>query len=622
MKTRLFTFAALLLILVSCKKDPKEPKAQFEVNNLKINLGGIAGAMDSILIQSSVNWNATVTSSATWLALSTTSGNGNGVILLTATEKNLGTEQRTATITITPGGNSLQPVSISVTQEALTPALRTDSTSLSIKGVKDAKDSFSIQSNLDWQVTSSVGWLDVSRSNGSGNAMIFITSKENNFSGASRSAVLTISPVGNNTVQSKTINVTQPSGLQDSWTKLYGGSQYDGGTWIIATSDGGYLIGGNATSNNGDISGNHGGVDAWLLKVDANGSKEWSKVFGGSGSDVLYSVAAAKDGGYVLVGNTMSNDGDIVGSHGGQEAWLLKVDASGNKQWSKTFGGTGNDDGRAVASTADGGFILSGMTSSNDGDVTALHGINDGFVVKVDASGNKQWSKTYGGTLTNFISAIATTADGGYVMAGGTTSNDGDVSGNHGGLYAPVDAWVAKLDGNGTIQWSRLIGGVGVDDAQAIIATADGGCMMLGRTTSNDGDATGNHGGTDILIARLDANGNKQWSQAYGGSANDEFAQFSASTNGGYVITLGTASNDGDITGNHGGQDAWLFKIDAAGNKQWSRAYGGTGDENGAFVIEIANGNYVMVGGTNSSDGDFSGKKGGASLFITKFKPQ
>ena len=120
-------------------------------------------------------------------------------------------------------------------------------------------------------------------------------------------------------------------------------------------------------------------------------------------------------------------------------------------QWQKTLGGTGEDYAQSIQPTTDGGYIVAGWTNSNDGDVTGNHGIYDCWVVKLNPSGTIQWQKTLGGTSYDVAYSIQPTMDGGYIVAGYTASNDGDVTGNHGSY----DYWVVKLNPSGTIQWKK-----------------------------------------------------------------------------------------------------------------------------------------------------------------------
>ena len=245
------------------------------------------------------------------------------------------------------------------------------------------------------------------------------------------------------------------------------------------------------------------------IKLNAQVSIDWQKCLGGSGDDDISdnSMLQTSDGGYIFYGGTKSNDGDVSGNHGGKDAWIVKLNATGTIQWQKCLGGSGNDYIHLTLPTSDGGYILSGTTTSNDGDVSGNHGGSDIWIVKLNATGTILWQKCFGGRGGEYEGSILPTSDGGFIFSVATPSNDGDVSGNHGGQ----DAWVVKLNATGTILWQKCLGGSGVDDLHSMLQTSDGGYILSGTTSSNDGDFSGNHGGQDAWVVKINASGNIQW---------------------------------------------------------------------------------------------------------------
>lgn len=400
------------------------------------------------------------------------------------------------------------------------------------------------------------------------------------------------------------------------WQKSYGGSSSDIAYCIRQTHEKGYIIGGSASSTNGDVTGNHGLADYWVVKINAMGLLEWEKSFGGSGSEILYSIEKTFDRGYIIGGFTQSNDGQVTGSHGGDDYWIVKIDSAGSLQWQKALGGSSMDEAMCVKQTKDKGYIIAGETYSNDGDVSANHGAIDYWIVKLDSAGSMQWQKTLGGSESDNASSILQTADGGYVIAGITMSNDGDVSGNHG----LRDFWVVKLDTIGNIKWQKSFGGSSYDGALYLKQTIDNGFIIVGYTQSNDGDVTGYHGGTayDGWVIKIDSTGVLQWQKTLGGS-NDDVAQDVEQTNdGGYIIFCYTKSNDGDVTFNHGKYDYWIIKLDSSGNIQGEKTFGGTNDEMPHSILKTDDGNYIMAGLSNSTDGDVTGNHGSWDYWIVK----
>ncbi len=210
---------------------------------------------------------------------------------------------------------------------------------------------------------------------------------------------------------------------------------------------------------------------------------QWQKSLGGTAADNANAVRQTSDGGYVVAGTTSSNNGDASGNHGLQDVWLVKLGSSGAVQWQKALGGTGDDRGYDVRQTADGGYIVAGYTGSNNGDVSGYHGSRDGWLAKLDNTGTIQWQKCLGGSGYDELYSVVQTSDGGYVVTGYTGSTNGGVSGNHG----TYDGWVVKLGNTGTIQWQKCIGGTVADYGYSIRQTTDGGCIVAANTQSTTG---------------------------------------------------------------------------------------------------------------------------------------
>lgn len=184
-------------------------------------------------------------------------------------------------------------------------------------------------------------------------------------------------------------------------------------------------------------------------------SIEWQKCLGGSEYDVPHCIRQTADSGFIVVGLSESNDGDISMHYGSGDCWIVKLDVNGSLMWEETFGGNNNDAATAVERTTDGGYIVAG--GSNSTDVVGNHGGNDFLIIKLDPSGNLLWQRCFGGISDEYAESIQQTFDGGYIAAGNTGSNDGDVSGNHGAS----DVWIIKLDDAGNLVWQKCFGGSG-----------------------------------------------------------------------------------------------------------------------------------------------------------------
>src|SRR5688572_6626778 len=188
------------------------------------------------------------------------------------------------------------------------------------------------------------------------------------------------------------------------WQKTYGSTLNELGYAITRSTDGnGYVFTASALGNAGDITGHHGGIgaDVWLVKINSSsGGIDWKKCLGGTSGDYAYDIITTIDGGYAFAGVTQSNDGDAPGNHGGRDVWIVKLDASGAVSWKKILGGSGEEAANSIIQTSDGGFLIAGYTGSNNGDISGSnHGGSDAWIIKLSSSGEMVWQKTYGGTL-------------------------------------------------------------------------------------------------------------------------------------------------------------------------------------------------------------------------------
>ena len=351
------------------------------------------------------------------------------------------------------------------------------------------------------------------------------------------------------------------------WSKTYGGSQANVDSQMKQTYDGGYIMIGYTTSNDGQVQGNHGAADYWVVKIDSSGNIEWSKCLGGSSNDYPCWIDIAEDSGYICNGYTSSNNGDVNGNHGQYDYWVVRLDRSGNIKWQKTLGGSDNDIGSCVSSTVDGGAIVGGFTYSNDGDVQCIrHGKSDSWVIKLDSLGQIEWENCYGGSQNDNVNSIISTSDNGYIFTGITYSNDGDVSGNHGN----GDFWVVKIDHWGNLIWQKCFGGSALDVPLFIKQSVDGNYFIGGNTYSKDGDVHGNHSIdmslSDMWLIKIDTLGNLLWQQCFGGRM-DETLQDMIEETGGNLFLLGgtnTSDNSGNVQCNHHGPgtvDVWFLSV-------------------------------------------------------------
>ncbi len=357
-----------------------------------------------------------------------------------------------------------------------------------------------------------------------------------------------------------------------SFAKTYGGTNWDWAYSVQQTSDGGYIVAGWTWSFS------VGYYDFFLIKTDANGNIQWAKTYGETNNDRAYSVQQTSDGGYIVAGYTWSF------SVGYYDIFLIKTDANGNIQWAKTYGGASFDWVTSVQQTSDGGYIVAGSTWSFGA------GNGDIFLIKTDANGNIIWAKTYGGTFGEYARSVQQTSDGGYIVAGFTSSFG---AGNG-------DIFLIKTDANGNIQWSKTYGGASFDSATSVQQTSDGGYIVAGYTQSFGA------GNGDIFLIKTDANGNIIWAKTYGGASYDLATSVQQTSDGGYIVAGSTESFGA------GSWDIFLIKTDANGNIQWAKTYGGIYRDSATSVQQTSDGGYIVAGYTDSFGA------GGRDIFLIK----
>ncbi|HEA81575.1 MAG TPA: hypothetical protein ENI01_14055, partial [Maribacter sp.] len=226
------------------------------------------------------------------------------------------------------------------------------------------------------------------------------------------------------------------------WETSLGGSGNETIHGIQQTTDGGYIVGAFSSSSDGDVSGNNGMRDFWIVKLNASGNLVWETSLGGSKDDILESILQTEDGGYVAAGFSSSADGNVTENNGGADAWVVRLDASGSLIWETNLGGSGGDIAVSVDQTIDLGFILAGYTSTAENK-------RDLWVAQLDASGSLVWEKKLGGSENDEAISVQQTLDNGFIVGGYSNSSNGNVGENQGSS----DAWIIKLNVSGELLW-------------------------------------------------------------------------------------------------------------------------------------------------------------------------
>lgn len=407
--------------------------------------------------------------------------------------------------------------------------------------------------------------------------------------------ILCIAPAlnGCQTDEEQLLSLIPEQEFTDSGTffKHHGHDLFDTGEAIEPTNDGGYIIAGSSEIPNAEV-GSFG--EAWIFKTNAVGEMEWETKLGGKWGDNASGIVQTQDGGYLAAGMRSFYEDDRR-----RQVTLLKLDANGELEWEKDYGGEWDDKTTSMQETTDGGFILTGVTATRDGidDATDKY---EAWVIKLNSQGDIEWQKILGGSLMDEANQVIQAADGGYVVAGMSKSADGDVGKNNG----DSDAWVFKLDANGELIWSQAFGGTDSDYATSITQSPDGGYVVVGGSESleGDGDVSNNIGFTDFWVLKLDANGNLQWNQSYGGRGNDIAAATLVGADGGYVVAGHSRSSDGQVESNAGQYDIWVIKIDDDGALIWKKSIGLSGHDMVEDMKYSRDGNYILTGNSKSSN--------------------
>ena len=360
------------------------------------------------------------------------------------------------------------------------------------------------------------------------------------------------------------------------WNKTFGRGEIDCGWEVKETSDGGYIVVGDTITVS---SGSDNSI--WLIKTDSYGSEEWNKTFGGGISGKGREVEQTSDGGYIIVGQNLLSyvDGQLA------DVWLIKTDSIGNEEWNKTFGGNKTDGGISVQQTSDGGYIITGFTGSNV------------WLIKTDSIGNEEWNSTFGeGKGTHVLQ----TSDGGYLLTGYIEYFYGKE------LY---DIWLIKTDPYGKEEWNRKYRRIGRERGWEVEQTSDGGYIIVG-TIEYFTKTRGKQYPFDVWLIKTDSYGNEEWNKKFGRIIHSEGSySVNQTLDGGFI--LAGYIDDGENL------NIWLIKTDSEGNIQWERRYGGIWSARAYSIQQTSDGGFIIVGLTTSR---LYGQ-GGADIWLIKVSP-
>lgn len=361
------------------------------------------------------------------------------------------------------------------------------------------------------------------------------------------------------------------------------------------------------------------------LLPDAKNTKKERKrlaLYGGSNEDIAHALINTADGGFAVLGNTKSIDGDWVGkTEEVSDLLLLKFDPNGDLEWHHTYGGSADDRGHALVELSSGGYALLGYSMSSDGDASQNQGQHDNWVVRVDAQGEILWERSYGFLGHDHAYNLIATQDGGLFFNGfldvtasqgqGSTQKNRPSSSRHG----VGEFWCHKIDAQGGIEWRRYFGGTNNDRSYDALQLDSGEYILVGTSESDDVDVSNPKGGYDVWVIKLSSTGTMIWERSFGGAAIDG-ANAIVQREDGLLCILGNSfSQDQDVSAPLGSSDIWLLVMDTDGNFRGEYSYGGTDFDLGRDLVSHNNQLWI-TGYSRSNDLDAQNNQGENDIFV------
>jgi hypothetical protein len=345
-----------------------------------------------------------------------------------------------------------------------------------------------------------------------------------------------------------------------------------------------------------------------LDSSDFSPETESITTLGGTKNESAKSVIKTQDGGYAIVGYTQSMDGDVEGkSNESFDYWFLKFNASKELEWQKTYGGSADDRANSVIQTNDGGYAVVGKSKSGDGDVLENAGYDDFWITKLDINGSVSWVQSFGYSGSDVPYSIIQTNDQGYLLSGvldvSASNGQGDRLTNIQGRHAGGDYWIIKLSSSGVKEWSNYYGGTFTDTAYSAIQTNDNGYIIVGSSDSTDVNISNNKGNYDFWIIKISELGTLIWEKSFGGDQVDEARSISQMADGNYLVIGDTRSSNIDVSQNNGAADVWIIKISPEGSLIWEKTLGGSSFDVGRSISKTQDDGFLIAGNSRSSDG-------------------
>lgn len=422
---------------------------------------------------------------------------------------------------------------------------------------------------------------------------------------------------------STTVGVKKPSKesvdeAKCEYTKFFGGSGLDAFRDIIGCKDGGFVAAGISASKDGDYKGVSGEWEMQhtsLVKYSSDGKVEWKYITGGNSQVNFNDVIELKDGTIVAAGQTAATSGDVVKTASTNSAFIVRLKADGTFMWKYVFPSDASSTGEyisSLAATPDGGFVVGGKAISESGFFTGTQkGGTKAFIFKFDKNGNIKWRKVLQGSKSNIISALAVNSDGDIYATCVTMSTDGDFSGIRFNKIRTENTVLLKLNKKGDLDWAEYLQGSGKSEFNTLAVTDDGGCVVGGTFTiykRADGIYTMNYGKRDGYVLRYNSKGQVCWSRLIGG-ADDDSVLGIACIKGGFAVVGQSKSSTEDFQGYKvgGGSDGYILYLNDEGKTTATVRLNGAQDDSAMDVAVLSDGSIAIAGWTKSDDQAFNG---------------
>jgi hypothetical protein len=393
---------------------------------------------------------------------------------------------------------------------------------------------------------------------------------------------------------------------------------------MIADHDGHLIALGQCDSVDRDTSCHyHGGSsDIWLVKMDGQGNILWQKCYGGSEDDYAYQIIQTRDSGFLFVGITWSDDGDISFNHGNTDIWLVKVDSNGSMQWQQSIGGSSGEKVQHIMQLKNGKFLMACASGSSNGTFPLHYGSQftaDAWIAIIHPNGLLDSVYRFGGSDDDYINDVIELPNGDWQMFGYTISTDYDLAGTT--AYGNRDGWILRTDSNGAILWQQRYGGEAADEIISGIQLPDKGFITAGTASSTNGSLGFNHGPPDVWVMKLDSTGLMTQTFLYGGSGvqvlRDRLRIYEINPNL-FVTGAISSGGGGDVGIHYGFDDFWILTVDSNAALVNSIVAGGSNPDE-PFTNNLFNANEVLQSGlTGSNDFDIQDYHGSGDGWFIK----